>query len=112
MKPDVTFPNTVIIPDDEEDAAINAGIAADSDNPELGDEFFDNAVRVADFGSLKESEAFLTRRDKLARLAQDLGMSRDAWDALSPNKPGLEERFAKRLEDAAAAVRGMTVAAE
>jgi len=34
-----------IMPTDEEDAAINAGIAADPDTFELGDDFFDNAIR-------------------------------------------------------------------
>jgi uncharacterized protein (DUF4415 family) len=31
------------LPSDEEDAAINAGIAADPDNPELGEEWFKQA---------------------------------------------------------------------
>jgi len=87
----------------------------DGEVGDLGDDFFDHAVRVGDFGSLEASEAFLIRREKLARLAEDLGMSREAWDALSPGKPGLEERFAKRLEEAAARARGMAaedVAAE
>ena len=33
------------VPSDEEEKAINAGIAADSDNPEWGDEMFAHAKR-------------------------------------------------------------------
>jgi len=100
------------MPTPEEEAEINAGIAADPDASELGDDFFADAIRTSDFDGHEEMRAFLRRREKLAALAEDLGMSREAWKALSPNKPGLEERFAKRLEDAAATVRGMAIAAE
>ena len=101
----------IVRPTPEEDAEINTGITADPDNPELDDDFFANAIRVGDFASPEAAESFLIRRDKLASLAKDLGLSRNAWDALFPNNPGLEERFARMLEDAADKARDMAAEA-
>lgn len=82
----------------------------DGEVAELGDNFFNNAIRFSDFANDREAHAFLARRDQLARIADDLGMSREAWEALLPNKPGFEDRFSRILEETAARVRA--VAAE
>ena len=85
-------------------------IDEDGEIANLGDAFFDNAIRCGGFGSDVEAHAFLIRRDELARIADDVGPSREAWDALSPKQPGFEARFALTMEDSTARVRA--VAAE
>lgn len=50
-----------IAPTPEEDEAINRGIAADADNPELTEEFFQNALPVAERLTPEEIEDL--RRD-------------------------------------------------
>jgi hypothetical protein len=97
-------------PDAEENERIAAGIADDLDARELNGDFFAEAIHVGDFESPLAARAFLLKRHQLSSIAADLGMGREAWDALFPNDPGFEERFARMLEESAAKVRA--VAAE
>lgn len=107
MKPSATSLPRIILPTDEEDAEIRRGIALDPDNPELDDDFFDNAIHISDFADSGAAESFLMRRRELSRIADELGMSREAWDDLRPNKPGFEDRFIRRMEDVTEKVRAV-----
>ena len=50
----------LILPTAAEDARINAGIAADSDNPELTDEFFAKAKPAKEFFDANTYKALQT----------------------------------------------------
>ena len=58
-KPETTR-RKAIMPTDEEDARINAGIAADPDNPELDDDFWREAKPASEFFGPEEFAKMLT----------------------------------------------------
>lgn len=56
------------------------------------------AVRAWDFPSHATAHAFLVRREAFFKTAEAAGISREAFMALEPNKPGFEERAATALD--------------
>lgn len=52
-------------------------------------------VSVPDFGSMEAVQNFLNRRSELLLKAESVGIDRDFFLAIDPNKPGFEDRVAK-----------------
>ena len=78
----------LIPPTESEDAAINAGIAADPDSPELGDEFFARAAVARPRGRPR-----IDRPKVLLTLRVDA----DVLDAFKASGPGWQTRMNEAL---------------
>ena len=69
----------------------------DDESPEWTDEDSRWAVRARNFPNHAAAHAFLVRREGFFDTAEAAGISREAFMALEPSKPGFEERAAEAL---------------
>lgn len=72
----------------------------DEENPEWTDEDFLWAVSAKDFSSHEAGIAFMIERDKFLDGQNMVGIPRETFLPLAPNKPGFIERATKLLENA------------
>ena len=70
----------------------------DDESPEWTDEDTRWAVRAWDFPNHAAAHAFLVRREGFFDIAEAAGISREAFMALEPSKPGFEERASVVLD--------------
>jgi uncharacterized protein (DUF4415 family) len=87
----------VELPTPEEEAAINAGIAADPDNPELDDAFFANAKPASEFFDPETYVALCAMRrrgpaDKPLKVPTTIRFDADVLAALKASGKGWQTR--------------------
>lgn len=96
-----------IWPTPEEDAAINAGIAADPDNPELDDEWFARAKPANEFFDAETYAALLALSQRGKRGAQKtptkeritIRLSREVVERFRATGDGWQTRMDAALQD-------------
>ena len=94
---------SVIIPTDEEDAAINRGIAEDPDTVVWTDEQFASAVRGSDAGSAMVPDHLLRRRGTQRAPTKELislRLDRDVLKRWRATGPGWQSRMNEVLRQA------------
>jgi uncharacterized protein (DUF4415 family) len=93
----------VEVPSDEEEAAIQRGIAQDPDNPELGDEWFERARPAREvlpsvvYEELVPPAQPRGPRKRTAKVQVTLRLDRDVLERLRASGPGWQVRASEAL---------------
>ena len=89
-----------IWPTPEEDAAINAGIALDPDNPELTEEDFARMRPAMEFAHARRLEAERLAREAAAKTRVTIRLDADVVSRLREDGPGWQARANSALRQA------------
>ena len=95
----------VILPSDEENAAIEVGIRADEDNPEMTQQAFKRAVPATGFFTPEQMEALLSRRPRgrphkeKTKVSISIRLDADLLEALRATGNGWQSRVNSILRE-------------